>query len=135
MELPSGLDVMRNFVYYHRTMKQAIGDSALHFHEQLVPFWIKSRLPIQQKKHIITKINDLYEEHVKRMKHRTRSNTADQEKQKNYSDKLAKLFDISVANADKEQRRKRISQFAATGKNWVHWVCGYKTGGTRKAIS
>ena len=86
--LPSGHDVMRNFVYYHRTPKLTISDSALHVYEQLVPFWLKSRLPIKQKKHIITKIKDLYDEHVQLMKHRTRSNLADQEKQQNYSKKV-----------------------------------------------
>ena len=45
--LPSGHDMFRKFVYYHRTPKQAISDSAINVHEQLVPFWLKSRLPIQ----------------------------------------------------------------------------------------
>src|SRR6188768_3459190 len=93
--LPSGLDVMRNFLFYHRTRKLTISESAKCVHDQLVPFWMKSRIPMIQEKHIITKIKDLYDEHVHLMKSRKRSNENDKAKQGIYTAKLQQLFDIS----------------------------------------
>ena len=71
--LPSGRDVMRNFSFYHRVQKLTIVDSAKQVYTNLVPFWIKSRLPIRQKQHVIRMIKDLYEQHVKLMKNFRRS--------------------------------------------------------------
>ena len=62
-------------------------------------------------KPIITEIKDLYEEHIKLMKHHTQSNPADEEQQRNYSKKLVKLFDISVANADKLIKKNKDREF------------------------
>src|ERR1043165_3945820 len=53
--LPSGRDVMKNFLYYHRLNKLTIDESARHVYEQLLPFWLKSRIPVRQKGHIVLK--------------------------------------------------------------------------------
>jgi hypothetical protein len=45
------------------------------------------------------------------MKHRTRGNHSDQQKQKQYSDKLDKLFDISHTNSEKLVTNKEDSKF------------------------
>ena len=66
--LPSGRDVMQNFIFYQRSLKHTINDSAQQVYEQLLPFWIKSALPTRRKDHVIKKITDLYAEHVKLMK-------------------------------------------------------------------
>jgi hypothetical protein len=58
--LPSGRDVMQNFIYHHRCLKQAINDSAQNVYHQLIPFWLKSALPTRRKDHVIKKIKDLY---------------------------------------------------------------------------
>ncbi|CAH0562945.1 unnamed protein product [Brassicogethes aeneus] len=109
--LPSGRDVMRNFVFYHRSQKLTIRDSAELVHNQLVPFWIKSRLPIRQKYHIIKKIKEFYEEHVRLMKHKTRNNPTDQKNQQKFIDKLEKLFDISHANSQQLIKNEGDRQF------------------------
>ena len=99
--LPSGHDVMKNFAYYHRVLKLTISTSATKVYDQLVVFWLKSRLPIWHKPNIIQKIKDLYCQHTGLMKHRSRNNARDQKNQKEYSDKLDTLFDVSHANSIK----------------------------------
>ena len=81
-------------------MKHTIARSSQEVHDQLVPFWIKSRIPIKSKHHIVRKICDLFNEQISLMKHRTRSKIKDQKNQENYSKKLDKMFDISHGNAD-----------------------------------
>ena len=93
--LPSGREVMKNFVYYHRVKKQTLSNSAKSVCDQLVPFWMKSRLPIRENHKIAKKIQDLYGEQVGLMKHRSRNNEKDKFNQKQYSEKLDNLFDIS----------------------------------------
>jgi len=85
--LPSGRDVMRNFCYFHRKKKLTIAESAREVHDQLLPFWTKSRLPVRQKQHIIQKIKDLYSEQVLLMSSRARSNDKDKLNQKCYTEK------------------------------------------------
>jgi len=109
--LPSGRDIMRNFVFYHRLKKQTDVDSAYQVHDQLILFWSKSRLPVRHKQHIIQKIKDLYGEHVRLMSSRARSNQKDQENQKQYTEKLDKLFDISNAKADQLITNEEDRQF------------------------
>lgn len=119
--LPSGRDVMRNFVYYHRHQKMTIAKSAQQVYDQLLPFWIKSRLPIRHKPNIIQKIKDLHCQYAGLIKHRSRNNDKDQENQKEYSDKLDNLFDISHANSNEliknEEDRKflKLQQESRTG--------------------
>ena len=98
--LPAGIDVMRNFIFYHNTQGLTIAESANRVYDNLIPFWTKSRLPTRQKHHIIKMIKDLYGQQVKLMKHRKRSNDTDRKRQKDYSEKLERMFDISHANSD-----------------------------------
>ena len=72
--LPSGSDVMVKFIYYHRSMKHTIARSSQEVNDQLMPFWNKSRIPIKSKHYIVRKISDLFNEQIRLMKHRTRSN-------------------------------------------------------------
>ena len=109
--LPSGLDVMKNCVYYHRQQKLNINTAAQQVHDQLLPFWVKSRLPVRQKQHILQKIKDLYAEQVRLMKHRKRNNSTDQMNQKEYTEKLSNLFDISHANSEQLIKNDEDRQF------------------------
>lgn len=109
--LPSGLDVMQNFVYYHRKQKLTVADSAQHVYDQLMPFWLKSRLPVRHKPNIVLKIKDLYSQHVGLVKHRSRNNAKDQQNQKDYRDKLDSLFDISHANSDELIKNNEDREF------------------------
>jgi len=98
--LPSGRDVMRNFVFYHLTLKKTVKESAQLVYDQLMPFWLKSRLPTRRKDHIIKKVTDLYKEHCNLMKNAARGNEKDLENQEKFSRKLDNLFDISHAASD-----------------------------------
>jgi len=98
--LPSGRDVMRNFVFYHLTLKKTVKESAQLVYAQLTPFWLKSQLPTRRKDHIIKKITDLYAEHCNLMKNDARGNEKDLENQENFSRKLDNLFDVSHAASD-----------------------------------
>ena len=101
--LPSGRDIIRNFVFFHRLKKMTVADSARQVHDQLMPFWTKSRLPVRQKQHIVQKIKDLYREQV-RLKS---SHEKDKVNQKRYTQKLSNLFDISHANAKSAHKKRR----------------------------
>ena len=95
--LPSGRDVMQNFIYYQRSLNYTMNESARLVYEQLIPFWFKSGLPTRRKDHVIKKIKDMYAEHVSIMKNVSRSNQKDQENQRQFTETLDKLFDISHA--------------------------------------
>ena len=101
---------MRNFSFYHRVQKLTIVDNAKQVYTYLVAFWIKSRLPIRKKQHVIRMIKDLYEQHVKLIKN-FRSTDKDKQNQNEYTDKLEKMFDISHANSDKIIRNAEDKQF------------------------
>ena len=98
--LPSGRDVMRNFVFYHLTLKKTIKDSAQQVYAQLMPFWLKSHLPTRRKDHVIKKITDIYAEYCNLMKNEARGNEKDLENQENFSRMLDNLFDVSHAASD-----------------------------------
>jgi hypothetical protein len=98
--LPSGRDVMRNFIHHLRVSKLSIAESSQNVYDQLVQFWMKSRLPIRDKQHIIRKVKELYNEQSVLMKNRSRNNAKDVENQREYSSKLDSLFDISHAAAN-----------------------------------
>jgi hypothetical protein len=109
--LPSGRDIMRNFVYYHRQQKLTVAENAQRVFDKLLPFWMKSRLPVRHKPNIIQKIKDLYCQHVGLVKHRSRNNTKDQQNQKEYGEKLDILFDISHANSNELITNEEDRQF------------------------
>ena len=76
-------------------MKLTLSESAQQVYDLLLPFWIKSRIPVRHKPDIIKKIKDLYSHHGQLVKHRSRSNDKDKQNEKEYSLKLDNLFDIS----------------------------------------
>jgi hypothetical protein len=109
--LPSGRDVMQNFIYHHRCLKQTINDSAQNVYHQLIPFWLKSALPTRRKDHVIKKIKDLYAEQTSLMKSQCRGNKKDLDYQTQYEQKLNSLFDISHAVSDQLSRIEEDEQF------------------------
>jgi hypothetical protein len=122
--LPSGRDVMQNFVHYHLSLKCTINDSAQQVYEQLLPFWLKSNLPTRRKDHVIKKLKDLYAEHAKLMKHKTRNNDKDLENQTQFSEKLDMLFDISHAASEQLISIEEDKQFLKMQKESRSGVIG-----------
>lgn len=127
--LPSGRDVMQNFAHYHSKLKMTNNESASKVYDQLIPFWLKSRLPTRQKQHVIKKIADLFKERNDLLKHRSRGNRCDLEKQSQYVIKLDQLFDISHADSEnlikidedwqflKQQKESRTGCIGSVDKN------------------
>jgi hypothetical protein len=119
--LPSGRDVMKNFVFHHRLQKRTIADSSERVYDQLLPFWIKSRLPTREKHHVIQKIKQLYIQQTDLLKNRSRSNAKDLDNQRQYSNKLDELLDISHADSyeliknDEDREFLRLQQESRTG--------------------
>lgn len=109
--LPSGQDVMHNFLHFHKQKKLTIAKSAASVYDQLVTFWLKSGLPITQKLNIIKKIKSLYDQYCHLVKNRKRSNESDKLHQRKYGTILQKLFDISHANADKMMTNEKDRTF------------------------
>lgn len=109
--MPSGRDIMRNFMYYHVSQNLTINDSAQKVYEQLVPFWLKSHLPTRRKDHVLKKIKDMHAEYRNLMRNQARGNAKDLQNQKEYSEKLDKLFDISHAASDQLLHIEEDKQF------------------------
>ena len=56
-KLPSGRDVMRNLVHYHRVKNVNIQDAANRVYTQIkIPMWEKARIPTKAKLDVIIKI-------------------------------------------------------------------------------
>lgn len=109
--LPSGRDIMTNFIFYHKSEKMTIRDSACQVYEQVIPFWEKARLPVRKKQHVVEKIEKLYNQYKTLVKARSRSTDKDIENQNRHSQELDTLFDISVADADKGIKIEEDRQF------------------------
>jgi hypothetical protein len=102
---------MANFMYYHRLQNLTIHDSACQVYDQLIAYWWKARLPVREKHHIVQKIEILHSEYKHLLKNRTRSNEKDKNNQKQYSDKLEMLFDVSHAKSDSLIKNDEDKQF------------------------
>lgn len=109
--LPSGRDVLTNYIYFHHTKKLSISDSAVVVRSDILPFSEKSRLPIKHKQHILKKIKDLYGKQVGLMRNRKMNNRKDQENQRMYSKTLCMLFDIRHANLEQLIKNEEDCQF------------------------
>ena len=51
-KLPSGRDVMRNLVHYHRVKNVNIQDAANRVYTQIIPMWEKARIPTKAKQDV-----------------------------------------------------------------------------------
>ena len=99
-KLPSGRDVMRNLVHYHRVKNVNIQDAANRVYTQIIPMWEKARIPAKAKQDVIIKIKDLYNERQLLNKHRQRTTPANLRNQVEYTRRMYALFDIAHADAD-----------------------------------
>lgn len=91
--------------------KLTVDDSTKRVLDNLLPFWIKSRIPTRIKQNILPKIKHLFNEQTALMKHRLRSNGKGLINQKQYTDKLESLFDISHASAYKLIKNEEDCEF------------------------
>jgi len=71
-KLPSKRDILSVFFYNMRTVKPTLHDSTSLVFDECQFFWIKARIPIQDRSHCVTKIKKLYDEwrHLDKNKNR-----------------------------------------------------------------
>ena len=69
-KLPSAIQVLSVFHYYHYTQSITIRQSSDIVSREVLSFWEKIGIPTQTKAHIINKIETLYNEWMKLKKNR-----------------------------------------------------------------
>ena len=99
-KLLSNRKVLQNYAYHHNTMGQTLKDSARFVCLELMPLWMKARIPTRAEFHIISKILKLNAGLLKLRKNRTRSTDRDCHNQLLFSNKLDLLFYIAHADAE-----------------------------------
>ena len=86
-----------------------------------MPSWIKSGPSIRQKHHIVTKIKDLYIQHVHLIETTNQVNQKDKLKQAKYTEMLDKLLDISRANSFQMVKNEHKQFVTAAGvEDWIN---------------
>ena len=108
-------------------MRQTLKDSARFVCLELMPFWMKARIPTRAEFHIISKILKLNAGLLKLRKNRTWSTARDCYNQLLFSNKFDLLFDIAHADAEciiridedrefpKKQRADRLGYIRSVG--------------------
>lgn len=100
--LPSIGEVLRLFFYYKNEEKKSIRESATLTACGVINLWEKASIPIQLKKHIISKIEKLFKvwQNLKKNKeNKKKRSEALKKKEQNWQQKLEDLFDIAHRDA------------------------------------
>ena len=117
-KLPSGRDVMRNLVHYHRVKNVNIQDAANRVYTQIIPIWEKARIPTKAKQDVIIKIKDLYNERQLLNKHRQRTTPANLRNQVEYTRKMYAFSILHTPTLTSSARSTRIGSFF-TNNEWT----------------
>lgn len=104
--LPSIRQVMAAFYYQLRTVKLPIRPSARKTVKQVIAYWEKTKIPIIQEIHCISKIESLHAELTSIWKHMSRRSSKAQLAQEiRFCEKLDTLFDIAKTTAIPEMEK------------------------------
>lgn len=98
-KLPSKRDILSVLFYNMRIVKLTLHDSASLVFDECQIFWIKARIPIQDRSNCVTKIKKLYDEWRKLDKNKNRSTDTQKSLMNTFEDNLNDLFDIAHSNA------------------------------------
>lgn len=101
-KLPSKKEVMSLFFYHKNMNKTNIRDSARFTAMYVMTIWDKARIPTRLQKHVINKIEDIFNEWQKLKKNKenkAKRSEGLKEKEKNWQKNLDELFDIAHADA------------------------------------
>lgn len=96
-KLPSKLQALKVLFFYTRILNNTITDSVAAVIDEIIVFWKKARIPVQDVQRCRDKFKKLYDEWRILLKHRNRSEVA-VKKQNKFSCSLKKLFDIAPSN-------------------------------------
>lgn len=104
--LPTIRQVLAAFYYQLRTEKLPIRASARKAIKQVLCYWEKTKIPIQQEIHCIAKVESLHAELSAICKHTSRTNSKAQAKREAlFCDKLDTLFDVAKSSAIPEMEK------------------------------
>ena len=98
-KLPSNKDVLSVLFFNLRVVKLSLRESARLALQEVIIFWEKARIPTQEIRNCIPKLESLYQEWRQLQKHAGRTSEAHKKKEENFKSKLEDLFDIAHANA------------------------------------
>lgn len=98
-KLPSNKQVLSVLFFNLRVVKLTLRESARLVLQEVIIFWEKARIPTQEMKNCIPKLETMYQEWRQLQKHAGRSSEAQKKKEANFISKLEDLFDIAHANA------------------------------------
>ena len=99
-KLLSNKDILSRFFYFYKISGKSIRESFKCIIEEVIPFWLKSRLPDRHKQHCISKVESIFYGWALQ-KHHTRRTDNQISKETNLNLNLLQLFDISHKNYEK----------------------------------
>ncbi|XP_018787754.1 PREDICTED: uncharacterized protein LOC108968290 [Bactrocera latifrons] len=98
-KLPSVKQVLNVFFFNLRVCKLTVrGSASLAVREAMI-YWEKARIPTQELKNCIPKLEGLYQQFRQLQKHAGRLSEVHKKKETDFLEKLEDLFDIEHANA------------------------------------
>ena len=100
--LPSKREVLAFFFHYKQIANQSIREALHSTANDVFEVWSKARIPVQLKKHVVPKIENIYKEWKKLKKNKeNKAKRSDylKKKEDQWNEGLEELFDIAHANA------------------------------------
>ena len=71
-KLPCNTDALARFFYIHKKLGHTVRDSSSRVIDEVLSFWTKSRLPVRQRQHCISKLEAMFLEWKTIQKHQSR---------------------------------------------------------------
>lgn len=93
--LPTKLDVLKTFCYYHNSFKKTISESAKITSDKLIVVWNKARIHTSFETFIVLKIKKMFIEYLKLEKNKNSKKVFQKIKLEKFKKVMSLLFDIS----------------------------------------
>ena len=98
-KLPSKRQVLQVFFHLHNEEKKTIREAASGAISEALPFWEKARIPVRLKKHLIKKLEVLFNLWKGLRKSNKKKSAVQSQKEKDFKDDLDNLFDMAHQDA------------------------------------
>lgn len=98
-KLPTKKQVLQVFFHYLRVDKLSVKESATIAFDQAIEFWERARIPTTNKQHGVQKLINLHIEWKNIKKGASRRTGTQEKNEKEFENKIAKLFDIASVDA------------------------------------
>jgi hypothetical protein len=103
-QLPTIGEVLRRLFHDLKIKKLTLSESCSNVVNEVLLLWQAANIPTKQKPNAVTKLKMIYNKYVKTGKNKNRASERQRQIEKEFSEELKKLFDIS--HSDSEQRIK-----------------------------